>query len=91
MLKAYDNVAMFSSNRENCLAACLNERRFVCRAAEFNSITFQCHLSDADRRSVPVEEFVDAPGIDYFENACLDGLNLSLSLVGMRSNIVLVI
>ncbi|OQR67710.1 hypothetical protein BIW11_13349 [Tropilaelaps mercedesae] len=72
MLRAYDNVAMFSSNRENCLAACLNERRFVCRAAEFNSITFQCHLSDADRRTVAVEEFVDAPGIDYFENACLD-------------------
>lgn len=73
MLRGYDNVAIFSSNRENCMAACLNERRFVCRAAEFNSITFQCHMSDTDRRTTPVDDFIDAPGVDYFENACLDG------------------
>ena len=43
---------------------------------EYNYVTLQCRLSDYDRRT-PVDDFkpidlVDAQGIDYFENLCLE-------------------
>jgi len=34
-------------------------------------VTLQCHLSEEDRRTAPDSAFIDAPGIDYFENLCL--------------------
>jgi hypothetical protein len=73
MLKNYDNSLIFTSTKEACLAACLNERRFTCRSAEYNYVTLQCHLSEEDRRTAPDSAFVDATGVDYFENLCLQG------------------
>lgn len=50
------------------------QKRFVCRSAEYNYITTKCHLSEHDRRSVEDSiELVDAQGVDYFENLCLKG------------------
>ena len=48
----------------------------MCRSVEYNYVTLQCRLSDYDRRT-PVDDFkpidlVDAQGIDYFENLCLE-------------------
>ena len=52
------------------------QNNFVCRSVEYNYVTLQCRLSDYDRRT-PVDDFkpidlVDAQGIDYFENLCLE-------------------
>lgn len=72
MLRGLDNALIFTATKESCLAACLNEKRFVCRSAEYNYITTKCHLSEHDRRSVEDSiELVDAQGVDYFENLCL--------------------
>jgi len=49
------------------------QRRFKCRSAEYNYVTLQCHLSEEDRRTAPASAFVDATGVDYFENLCLQG------------------
>lgn len=74
-IEGHDKALIFTSTKEACLAACLNEQNFVCRSVEYNYVTLQCRLSDYDRRT-PVDDFkpielVDAPGIDYFENLCL--------------------
>lgn len=39
---------------------------------EYNYVTLQCQLSDSDRRTAgQFIQFVDAQGVDYFENLCL--------------------
>ncbi|ODM98215.1 Cuticlin-1 [Orchesella cincta] len=73
MIRNNDDSLIFTSTKEACLAACLNERRFTCRSAEYNYVTLQCHLSQEDRRTVANTEFIDATGVDYFENLCLQG------------------
>ncbi|XP_043194798.1 uncharacterized protein LOC122366503 isoform X4 [Amphibalanus amphitrite] len=74
MLRGLDNALMFVSTKEACLAACLNEERFICRSAEYSYLTLQCHLSEHDRRSVDETiEMVEADQVDYFENLCLSG------------------
>lgn len=75
MIRGLDNALIYTSTKEACLAACLNEHRFTCRSLEYNYVTLQCHLSDSDRRTTGhYVQFVDAQGIDYFENLCLDGM-----------------
>jgi len=79
MIEGHDKALIFTSTKEACLAACLNENNFMCRSVEYNYVTLQCRLSDYDRRT-PVDDFkpielVDAQGIDYFENLCLDADN----------------
>ncbi|XP_014223600.1 uncharacterized protein LOC106650204 [Trichogramma pretiosum] len=74
MIRGHDLALIYTSTKEACLAACLNEHRFTCRSVEYNYVTLQCHLSDADRRSSgQYVQFVDAQGVDYFENLCLKG------------------
>lgn len=79
IIQGHDRALIFTSTKEACLAACLNERNFICRSAEYNYVTLQCRLSDYDRRTVqdnfqPVV-LVDAQGVDYFENLCLTNDN----------------
>ncbi|XP_045110752.1 LOW QUALITY PROTEIN: uncharacterized protein LOC123504352 [Portunus trituberculatus] len=72
VLKKHNDAQIFVSSKEYCMAACLNERRFVCRSAEYDYVTLQCQLSQYDRRSaVEGLEMVDKDGVDYFENLCL--------------------
>ncbi|KAL1454852.1 hypothetical protein WDU94_008983 [Cyamophila willieti] len=72
MIRGLDNALIYTSTKEACLAACLNEHRFTCRSVEYNYVTLQCHLSDSDRRTTgQYVQFVDAQGVDYFENLCL--------------------
>lgn len=74
MIRGLDNALIYTSTKEACLAACLNEHRFTCRSVEYNYVTLQCHLSDSDRRTTgQYVQFVDAQGVDYFENLCLKG------------------
>lgn len=72
MIRGLDNALIYTSTKEACLTACLNEHRFTCRSVEYNYLTLQCQLSDADRRTVgQFVQFADAQGVDYFENLCL--------------------
>nr|XP_053644382.1 uncharacterized protein LOC128696968 [Cherax quadricarinatus] len=72
MLKDLDDARIFTSTKEGCLAACLNESKFKCRSAEYNYVTLQCQLSQHDRRSAGVNvQMVETKGVDYFENLCL--------------------
>ncbi|XP_019865173.1 uncharacterized protein LOC109594390 [Aethina tumida] len=74
MIRGLDNALIYTSTKEACLAACLNEHRFTCRSVEYNYVTLQCQLSDTDRRTTgQFVQFVDAQGVDYFENLCLKG------------------
>ena len=55
-------------------------RNFACRSAEYNYVTLQCRLSDFDRRTlaennVQAVDLVEAQGVDYFENLCLNNDN----------------
>ncbi|KAI4457720.1 hypothetical protein MML48_7g00009331 [Holotrichia oblita] len=72
MIRGLDNALIYTSTKEACLSACLNEHRFTCRSVEYNYVTLQCQLSDTDRRTTgQYVQFVDAQGVDYFENLCL--------------------
>ncbi|KAE8751362.1 hypothetical protein FOCC_FOCC001933 [Frankliniella occidentalis] len=63
MIRGLDRALIYTSTKEACLAACLNE---------YNYVTLRCHLSDADRRSTgQYIQMVEAQGVDYFENLCL--------------------
>ena len=41
MIEGHDKALIFTSTKEACLAACLNEKNFVCRSAEYNYVTLQ--------------------------------------------------
>ncbi|XP_018332098.1 uncharacterized protein LOC108741704 [Agrilus planipennis] len=74
MIRGLDNALIYTSTKEACLAACLNEHRFTCRSVEYNYVSLQCQMSDSDRRTTgQFVQFVDAQGVDYFENLCLKG------------------
>ncbi|XP_013780210.1 uncharacterized protein LOC106464601 [Limulus polyphemus] len=71
-IRGLDSAIFYTSNKNACLAACLNEERFVCRSVEFNYMNSECHLSEYDRRSpTPLVNLLERPGVDYFENNCL--------------------
>ncbi|XP_013774463.1 uncharacterized protein LOC106459393 [Limulus polyphemus] len=71
-LRGLDSIIVFTANKKECLAACLNENRFTCRSVEFNYMNLQCHLSEYDRRSPGVFiDMIDMEEVDYFENSCL--------------------
>ncbi|XP_067136518.1 uncharacterized protein tyn [Centruroides vittatus] len=71
-IRGFDNAIIFTSNKDACLSACLNEVRFNCRSVEFNYVTLECRISDVDRRSSYENiKLSDAQGVDYFENNCL--------------------
>lgn len=58
-------------SRRDCMEACLSERRFECRSAEYDTKTSECKLSSEDRRT-KTSEYVDAPAhIEYLENQCV--------------------
>ncbi|XP_039960731.1 uncharacterized protein LOC126760600 [Bactrocera neohumeralis] len=72
IIRGLDNALIYTSTKEACLSACLNEKRFVCRSVEYDYNNMKCVLSDSDRRSSgQFVQLVDAQGTDYFENLCL--------------------
>ena len=53
------------------MEACLDQRHFDCRSAEYDTQTAECRLSSEDRRTRP-NDYVDAPQtVEYLENQCL--------------------
>ncbi|XP_055380532.1 uncharacterized protein LOC129611414 [Condylostylus longicornis] len=72
IIRGLDNALIYTSTKEACLSACLNEKRFVCRSVEYDYNNMKCVLSDSDRRTTgQFVQLVDAQGTDYFENLCL--------------------
>lgn len=72
IIRGLDNALIYTSTKEACLSACLNEKRFICRSVEYDYNNMKCVLSDSDRRSSgQFVQLVDAQGTDYFENLCL--------------------
>ncbi|CAB3367593.1 Hypothetical predicted protein [Cloeon dipterum] len=73
-LRGHDDAKVgIVQSRRDCMEACLGERRFECRSAEYDAKTSECKLSSEDRRSKPAE-YVDAPPhIEYLENQCIQG------------------
>ncbi|XP_076343318.1 uncharacterized protein LOC143243347 [Tachypleus tridentatus] len=72
IIRGLDSAIFYTSNKNSCLTACLNEERFVCRSVEFNYMNSECHLSKYDRRSPSAfVDLLERPGVDYFENNCL--------------------
>ncbi|KAG8249819.1 hypothetical protein J6590_012130 [Homalodisca vitripennis] len=66
MIRGLDNALIYTSTKEACLAACLNEYRFTCRSVEYNYVTLQCHLSDSDRRTTVAVESTRVQGsVEY--------------------------
>lgn len=66
---------LLNYNLPNTIDFCIYlQHRFVCRSVEYNYVTLQCHLSDSDRRTTgQYVQFVEAQGVDYFENLCIKG------------------
>ncbi|KAJ8885588.1 hypothetical protein PR048_011786 [Dryococelus australis] len=73
-LRGHDDLKLqLVQSRRDCIEACLKERRFNCRSAEYDTQTAECRLSTEDRRSRP-NDYVDAPPtLEYLENQCLPG------------------
>ncbi|XP_042145209.1 uncharacterized protein LOC8025447 [Ixodes scapularis] len=70
---ATSKVIVEANTREECQAACLAHRDFLCHSAEFNYQLSECRLSPYSRFTSPAAEakledskFV----VDYFENNC---------------------
>jgi hypothetical protein len=60
------------------MEACLAERLFECRSAEYDTATAECRLSSEDRRTKP-NDYVDAPPtVEYLENQCVTRKSLFL-------------
>ncbi|RWS31259.1 hypothetical protein B4U80_01867 [Leptotrombidium deliense] len=57
---------------EQCMDACIVEKRFVCRSARYDSTNKKCVLSKYDRRTA-AESFkrINNNQIHYFENQCI--------------------
>uniref|UniRef100_T1IUF2 ZP domain-containing protein n=1 Tax=Strigamia maritima TaxID=126957 RepID=T1IUF2_STRMM len=83
MLTGYESAHIYTSSKEGCLSACLDENKFACRSVQYNYASLLCILSKYDRHSVGVNpDLTEVVGVDYFENLCLEGKN---SCAGIRN------
>lgn len=66
-----EDIVRFVS-RSECRTRCLEERKFKCLSASYNSFTHECHLYSEDRNSGALSlQF--SKGIDFMENQCVIG------------------
>lgn len=69
IIRGLDNALIYTSTKEACLSACLNEKRFVCRSVEYDYNNMKCVLSDSDRRTTgQFVQLVDSQGIWFLLN-----------------------
>ncbi|KAK8733712.1 hypothetical protein OTU49_006442, partial [Cherax quadricarinatus] len=68
-LSGRDRETLNGISKSECIERCLEERRFVCRSANYEYARKLCRLSDQDRFSAPTS-FQAAPNVDYLENQC---------------------
>lgn len=63
-----EDIVRFVS-RSECRTRCLEERKFRCLSASYNSFTHECHLYSEDRNSGALSLQFNK-GIDFMENQC---------------------
>ncbi|PRD35204.1 UNVERIFIED_CONTAM: hypothetical protein NCL1_12278 [Trichonephila clavipes] len=56
-------------SRTNCERRCLEEKRFVCRSANYYRFNQECRLF-SEEQSFPHTQLAYAGGVDYLENQC---------------------
>lgn len=61
-------------SRENCERRCLEEKRFVCRSANYYKYSQECRLY-SEEQSFPHTQLTFAGGVDYLENQCNIGMS----------------
>lgn len=69
------NKLIFTSTLEDCLSACLDEKKFSCRSVSFNRTDGGCHLSQQNQLSKPSRmrmNYNPNYRIDYYENNCFN-------------------
>ncbi|GFY53112.1 uncharacterized protein TNIN_171471, partial [Trichonephila inaurata madagascariensis] len=66
-------------SRTNCERRCLEEKRFVCRSANYYRFNQECRLF-SEEQSFPHTQLAYAGGVDYLENQCNVGEFLKLSI-----------
>nr|XP_040567250.1 uncharacterized protein LOC121116996 isoform X1 [Lepeophtheirus salmonis] len=64
----YENISL----RRGCEELCLREREFICRSANYDSITLKCTLSRYDRRMLGTEYKNTSKYSNYLENNCIE-------------------
>ncbi|XP_067118423.1 uncharacterized protein [Centruroides vittatus] len=59
---------------EACMEVCLAEREFLCRSANYDTLTGDCYTSDVDRHTVtgPGHFAATVPSMEYIESNCVD-------------------
>ena len=76
-------------SRIECMQACVDERRFVCRSANYEDETHECWLSDMNRNTININTEIrskkygpSSGNIDYLEYNCVRG---KLNIMAARS------
>lgn len=74
-----EEVVRFVS-RPECRTRCLEEKKFRCSSASYNSFTHECHLFSETRDSGSLNlQF--SKGIDFMENQCVIGIVISFIIL----------
>uniref|UniRef100_T1J1D8 Apple domain-containing protein n=1 Tax=Strigamia maritima TaxID=126957 RepID=T1J1D8_STRMM len=72
LLEGFDDKILHGIlSRSECEDACLREKSFICRSAEYTSSIAECRLSQEDRRSRPDAFGAKNEAVDYLENQCI--------------------
>lgn len=61
-------------SRGECRKRCLEERKFKCAAASYDSVLHECRLYTEDRNSGALS-LLFTKGTDYMENQCAIGMS----------------
>ncbi|GIY76251.1 uncharacterized protein CEXT_265061 [Caerostris extrusa] len=62
-------------SRTNCERRCLEEKRFVCRSANYDRYNQECRLF-SEEQSFPHTQLTYASGVDYLKTNAMSNLNL---------------
>lgn len=57
-------------NLVECENACLTEKTFTCRSANYDRVKGKCYLTQTNRHVQP-DKFQPDPDFEYMENVCL--------------------
>ncbi|KAI2800949.1 hypothetical protein BLOT_013474 [Blomia tropicalis] len=77
-LREHERRMVNVKSRIECMQACVDERRFVCRSANYEDETHECWLSDMNRNTININTEIrskkygpSSGNIDYLEYNCV--------------------
>ncbi|PSN45520.1 hypothetical protein C0J52_13172 [Blattella germanica] len=71
-LIGFDTAVYIVDTTEQCMQLCLQEKRFICRSAEYIYAQRRCVLSHQNRRSQTDAYRASSFPMEYLENQCVD-------------------